>query len=130
MQLTKLTLLLAAVLASSMIVSARPQDNASDAADDAATATGTDDGSGAAPDTTDSAEYPLLTANDASVQTDEWYSTYFDKCVSGTMRCNRDNSTQFYVCDHESPVLFDCGFGTTCIQNGDFIICGWGETPV
>ncbi|KAJ1985838.1 hypothetical protein H4R33_003732 [Dimargaris cristalligena] len=56
---------------------------------------------------------------------DQFYSSYFSTCVSGTMRCDRWNRSIFYVCDNSYPVRFSCGPGTACKQNGDYIYCGW-----
>ncbi|KAJ1658357.1 hypothetical protein IWQ61_002383 [Dispira simplex] len=54
-----------------------------------------------------------------------WYANYFSECVDGTMRCDRTNRTNFYVCDHNNPVKFQCGPGTVCYTNGDYIICDY-----
>ncbi|KAJ1963997.1 hypothetical protein IWQ62_003055, partial [Dispira parvispora] len=54
--------------------------------------------------------------------TEPWYANYFKDCVDGTMRCDRTNRTNFYVCDHNSQVKFQCGPGTVCYQKEEYII--------
>ncbi|KAJ1655544.1 hypothetical protein IWQ61_004720 [Dispira simplex] len=55
--------------------------------------------------------------------TEPWYAKYFDKCVDGTMRCDRKDKHHFYVCDHSKPAKFQCHQGTACHQKGEYIIC-------
>ncbi|KAJ1651388.1 hypothetical protein IWQ61_008034 [Dispira simplex] len=57
--------------------------------------------------------------------TEPWYANYFDKCVDGTMRCDRKDGHHFYVCDHSKPVKFQCGPGTVCHPKGEYIICDY-----
>ncbi|KAJ1959303.1 hypothetical protein IWQ62_004663 [Dispira parvispora] len=52
-----------------------------------------------------------------------WYANYFDKCVDGTMRCDRKDGHHFYVCDHSKPVKFQCQHGSVCHPKGEYIIC-------
>ncbi|KAJ1973787.1 hypothetical protein H4R35_003936 [Dimargaris xerosporica] len=53
------------------------------------------------------------------------HDPYPHACRDGTMRCDPRNSSVFYVCNFGQPVKFNCGPGTACKQNGDYVYCGW-----
>ncbi|KAJ1991629.1 hypothetical protein H4R33_001291 [Dimargaris cristalligena] len=42
-------------------------------------------------------------------------------CATGTMRCGGTYDKGFYVCNFGTAVNFQCGPGTRCYQNGDYI---------
>ncbi|KAJ1965385.1 hypothetical protein IWQ62_002681 [Dispira parvispora] len=104
--LSTLSLLVVAMLATTMSVQASPRPNS-------------DSSKGIDSKASADAQAALGSANEP------WYTTYFSKCVDGTMRCDRYNRNYFYVCDHKNPVKFQCAPGTVCYPNGEYIICNY-----
>ncbi|KAJ1982221.1 hypothetical protein H4R35_000392 [Dimargaris xerosporica] len=82
-----------------------------------------------APDqvTTDQPKFDVKAASlkGASLAKTSFYNNYFRTCVEGTMRCDAWNRNVFYVCNFNNRVKFNCGPGTVCKQNGNYIYCGW-----